>query len=113
MELKDFISQTLSQIIEGVTDAKDLAKQHDAQINPSISSSHAELGKQGMLFSINGAVQIVKFDVALTITEGSGTKGGIGIFSGAINLGSSGESQSQNVSVSRVQFSVPISLPRK
>ena len=53
----------------------------------------------------------VDFDVALTVTEGTGTKGGIGIVAGAFALGSTGQSTAQNSSVSRVQFSVPIAFP--
>jgi hypothetical protein len=113
MDLKDFVSQTLTQIIEGVGEAHSIANQHNAEVNPQIISNHNEMGKQGILWGINGAVQIVKFDVALTVTEGSGTKGGIGVFAGAINLGSSGQSQSSNMSVSRVQFCVPLAMPSK
>ena len=111
MELKDFVSETLSQIIQGVNDAKATANDNNATINPHLTSNHTEMSKQGILWASGQAAQIVKFDVALTVTEGTGTKGGIGIFAGAVNLGSSGESQSENTSVSRIQFSVPIVLP--
>lgn len=112
MDLQEFVKQTLSQIVDGVTDARAQVSDKDGEINPRVNSSHEQLGKQGFLFSSEGIVQIVKFDVALTVGEGKGTKGGIGVFAGAVNLGSSGESNSKNVSVSRVQFSVPLRLPR-
>ena len=53
----------------------------------------------------------VMFDVALTITEGTDTKGGIGVVSGIFNIGSSGQSSNENSSISRVSFSVPLKLP--
>jgi small neutral amino acid transporter SnatA (MarC family) len=53
----------------------------------------------------------VKFDVAVTVGEGTGTKGGIAVFVGAIGLGSQGESKTSQSSVSSIQFEVPISLP--
>lgn len=56
---------------------------------------------------------MVEFDVALTVTEGTGTKGGIGVFVGAINLGSAGESKNENVSISHVRFRVPLQLPQE
>lgn len=112
MDLKEFVSQTLSQIIDGVTDAQDSVSDKGGEINPHLNTSHEQLGKQGFLFTSEGPAQIVQFDVALTVTEGTGTKGGIGIFAGAINLGSSGESSAQNSSVSRVKFSVPLRLPK-
>jgi len=57
-------------------------------------------------------VQFVQFDVALTVKEGTGTKGGIGVFAGVISLGSAGQSSAENASVSRVKFLVPLALPR-
>jgi hypothetical protein len=112
MELNDFVSQTLTQIVEGVKDAQVKLSDSGVEINPHLNSSHSEMGKQGMLWTSSAtAAQIVKFDVALTVTEGTGTKGGIGVFAGAVNLGSSGQSQSENSSVSRIQFSVPMTLP--
>lgn len=55
--------------------------------------------------------ETVSFDVALTIEEGSGTKGGIGVFVGAIGVGSQGQSDSRSTSLSRVTFSVPVIFP--
>lgn len=113
MDLQEFVKQTLTQIIEGVTDAQKQVSEKGGEINPHINTSHEQLGKQGFLFSSEGPVQIVKFDVALTVGEGKGTKGGIGVFAGVVGLGSSGESSSENSSVSRVEFSVPLLLPKK
>jgi hypothetical protein len=112
MELKDFVSQTLTQIIDGVSDAQAAALQAGAQVNPYVNAAGSDLVSQGMLYTEGNAAQVVKFDVALTVSEGTGTKGGIGVFAGAVNLGSAGQSQSENSSVSRVQFSVPVILPR-
>jgi hypothetical protein len=112
MDLKEFVSQTLSQIIDGVTDAQDSVSGKGGAINPHLHATHEQLGKQGFLNTSEGLAQIVEFDVALTVTEGTGTKGGIGMLAGAVNLGSSGESSAQNSSVSRVRFSVPLRLPK-
>ncbi len=85
MDQKDFVSQSLTQIVEGVREARQLA------------------GKW--------VAQVVHFDVALTVTSGIGTKGGIGIAAGIVGLGSTGESKAENTAVSRVKFAVPIVLP--
>ncbi len=78
MELKDFVSQALTQIIDGVKESQSGTKDGDAEINPHLNLSHSEMGKQGILWAASeGAAQIVKFDVALTVTEGTGTKGGV------------------------------------
>jgi hypothetical protein len=107
VDLKDFVSQTLTQIIEGVKAAQEAAKEHGAEVNPDTAG-----GVGSHMTSMSGKnLRNVEFDVALTVAEGTGTKGGIGIVAGAFALGSSGQSTSQNSSVSRVQFSVPLALP--
>jgi len=113
MDLKEFISETLSQIVSGVKGAQESAKRHGAEINPELFGNVQELAKEGIVqTNSGGSTTIVEFDVALTVTEGTGTKGGIGVFTGMVNLGSSGQSKSENISVSRVQFKVPLALPK-
>lgn len=56
-------------------------------------------------------VQNVDFDVALTISSESGTKGGIGVVGGVLNLGSSGESSKEKQAVCHLKLSVPLLLP--
>jgi hypothetical protein len=113
MELRDFVSETLVQIAEGVASAQERSSAIGAHINPKLTGSATFAVQHGFLSSAAGAAQIVGFDVALTVTEGKGTKGGIGIVAGAITLGSSGHSSAENSSVSRVKFSVPLILPVK
>lgn len=113
MDLKEFVTQTLTQIIEGVRDAQTRGKELTAEVNPHLDTSAEQAGKQGFLNAGGQFVPIVQFDVALTVTEGTGTKGGIGVFAGAIFLGSSGQSQNESSSVSRVKFSVPVRLPNQ
>ncbi|MBI1424058.1 MAG: hypothetical protein GC149_11370 [Gammaproteobacteria bacterium] len=111
MDLKEFISETMIQIISGVVEAQEQAKNIGGTVSPRLTAG-SEFGAQhGFLRSEGGAAQIVQFDVALTAKEGSGTKGGIGIVSGIVSLGTSGQSQEENASVSRVKFSVPLILP--
>ena len=112
MDLKDFISQTLVQIAEGVSDSSARIKELGGRVNPHVTSEHKELSRHGMLWSSGSAGHVVSFDVALTVNTGTGTKGGIGIFAGAVNLGSSGESKAESSSVSRVSFTVPLILPQ-
>jgi hypothetical protein len=111
MNLQDFISQALSQIIEGVAAAQEAADKRGATVNPQLTGTTDSLASQGLLWSGDATAQVVQFDVALTTTEGTGTKGGIGVFVGAVTLGSSGQSKSESSSVSRVKFAVPITLP--
>ena len=114
MDLKSFVSQTLIQIVEGVNEAHSAVKAKGASVNPSFAGDVKNLPKSGFYHIGSGQLaQCVEFDVALTVSEGTDTKGGIGVFSGVINLGSSGQSTNESVSVSRVKFTVPLGLPTK
>ncbi len=113
MELKEFITAVLTEIIDGVkASQRDTEYAREGEINPLLATNQGSLQNQGRLVSRYGQlVQTVKFDVAVTVEEGTGTKGGIGIFIGAVGLGSQGESKASQASVSRIQFEVPVGLP--
>ena len=113
MDLREFVKETLSQIVQGVKEAQALAASHGGEVSPDMSrQAGSTFSASGFVHGPNGTtVQFVAFDVALTVTEGTGTKGGIGVVTGMFNLGSAGESRAENSSLSRVKFGVPLSLP--
>ena len=112
MKLKDFVAETLKEIIDGVIDAQSHYEDKGGKIASGISYAGATANAVGVWNTDTHApAQVVEFDVAVTATEGTETKGGIGVFVGAIGLGSHGKSESSNSSVSRIKFSVPILLP--
>ena len=112
MNLKDFVSETLSEIIEGVKNVKQDEAKFGAEINPDVFGDTKDIVRQGLLkMSGSKTVTIVDFDVAVTAIEGQGAKGGVGVFAGAIGLGGQGESKIENSTVSRIKFSVPVALP--
>lgn len=111
MELREFVAETIKQIAAGVKDAQAAHDDHGGFVNPHLSTTAELAVKHGVLIASGRAVQLVQFDVALTVTEGTGTKGGIGIFAGAFSVGSSGQSNEQSSSVSRIKFFVPLVLP--
>src|SRR5689334_13522410 len=84
MDLKDFVSQTLCQIIEGVKDAQSKASEHGGNINPRFARGSPERFSDHGLMHLHsgGFAQFVQFDVALTATSGTGTKGGVGVVAG-------------------------------
>lgn len=113
VNLESFINQTLRQIIGGVKEAQSDAHLSGAVVNPGVYSNAEHLGKMGFIGTGDSGVvaQVVHFDVALTATAGTDTKGGVGVVAGVVTLGSTGASRNENTSVSRVQFSVPVTLP--
>ena len=112
MELKEFITATLTQIIDGVTAAQYDAAQQGGEINPPVFTRPDKGQDRLQHMDIASAlIQEVSFDVAVTAVEGTQTKGGIGVFIGVVGLGSQGQSNTSTQSVSRIKFSVPIMLP--
>ena len=111
MELKDFVSQSIVQICDGVADAR---RQKGADVvNPGISMriSDKDLHNRGNLVAERGRIiREIEFDVAVTTSEGTKTKGAIGILVAGLGLGSQGQTDKASGSVSRIKFSVPIAF---
>ena len=112
MRLQEFVTESLAEIVRGVRDAQKDPDMADAKINPTRLTLGNKITEASMYdYQLGIVAQMIEFDVAVTAEEGKGTKGGIGIFAGAIGLGSQGQSESKNMSVSRLKFKVPLMLP--
>ena len=112
MELKDFVAETLRQIIDGVKVAQEYGIGQGATVNPNNIFYRADQGVVVLQDRETGAIaKEIEFDVAVTVIEGTQTKGGIGVFVGPIGIGSQGQSNVSNQSISRIKFSVPVVLP--
>ena len=110
MELRDFVAETIKQVIDGVILAQQHAREKGAHVNPPLNFS-ADQGLQLWDRDTAQPVQTISFDVAVTAAEGTKTQGGVAVFAGAFGLGSKGQSDKSNETVNRIQFSVPLSLP--
>lgn len=111
MRLQNFISETLKEIIAGVKEAQSFAASQGARVNPPWRKT-LKLQACSVRDAYTGQLlQNVEFDVAVTLTEESEAKGGAGIFVAAIGLGVQGKTDISSSSISRVKFSVPVSLP--
>jgi len=112
MDLKDFVKNTLIQIVDGVAEAEKELEQKGASVNPIGGYfDQKQLGGRSWTFE-DGVTEIVGFDVALTNSEKEGSSAGIGVLLGGINLGAKGKSEEAVTSVTRIKFSVPILLPQ-
>ena len=112
MQLDDFVAETLSQIVNGVSKARKETGLTGIGVRPSGAPAVNASNPDVVLTEGRVAAQSVRFDVALTVTENTGTSAKVGVVSGIINGSGAMEGQSQNSSVSRVQFSIPVLLPR-
>ena len=113
MQLDEFVSETLQQLMTGVHNAQEHAQELGGQVNP-----------HGARFTTKGAsptgyrrndmapVHLVEFDVALTVAEGQKVKGGLVVLvAGLLGAGARAEKENTASRVSRVRFAVPVMYP--
>lgn len=112
MDLKEFTKQTLLQIVEGAHEANNALASSSARVLIE-APRHA---KKYIYNSSDVAINVidVDFDVAITATETEGANGGGGIkVMGVFNAGGEIESRTENQTVSRVKYTIPLVLGSK
>ncbi len=112
MNLQEFVTQTIIAIINGVADAK--TKLGEDRVNPEVDAfdrNHNAANSVRLMDKKGNIMRNVTFDVAVTASQDTGTKGSIGIFVAGVGLGTQGQTEKSNSTVSRVQFTVPVILP--
>jgi len=112
MRLDGFITEVLTQVFTGISDAKRIAGDTGFQVNPWISTGASDTGGILLDRETKTPLQNVEFDVAVTTVESEQAKGGAGLFVAGFGLGGQTQTDAQNTVVSRIKFSVPIALPR-
>lgn len=85
MELKYFISETLSQLIEGVVKAQSKVQASGGRISPHVQTPSDPKSLYGRT-NDKLPVIFVDFDISIEAQEGTGTKGGIGVVADVIQL---------------------------
>ena len=111
MELKEFITSTLMQIVEGIEVAQKRLKQNgsEAIINTNMTrdtDGHLVTGGR------RRSVELVEFDVAIVASEGSEMKAGGGITVVSVFKAEAGGKSNQSTgSESRIKFKIPMSYP--
>lgn len=114
MDLKEFIKTVLIDIVEGVEQAKIETDGKAGHVCPSMSPAYAEKAKI-QFNALNGYYyQQAEFDVAVTAenkTDG-GVKAGVKVL-GLMEAGMGGNVSSNNSTISRIKFHVPLGLAPK
>ncbi|MBD8686610.1 MULTISPECIES: hypothetical protein [unclassified Rhizobium] len=104
MDLKEFVSSALVDIIEGVKDAREKGGKDAEGIASNLRVKIDKL-PQGLMQDGNGAVySVIDFDVA--VTASSKTDGSVGIKVAVFSLG--GSAGGEDVTSSRIKFTVPM-----
>ena len=115
MNLQEFVTTTITQIIDGIRDAQDQQEGGEASLNPSVSNlaSLNALPQAKYEDGTLGVLQNIGFDVEVTVLDSSDRHGTFVLQVGGVGRRLGGyESGSAPVGASRVRFRVPILLPR-
>ena len=118
MELKDFVSATLLEILEGVKNAQGKAKNFGAIISPELGpQAQGALQSKGVQISNTlQVIEFVEFDVSITTSENTEADNNLnaGIKIQIFNVGASANEKTSNNSQSqhKIKFKVPLVYPR-
>jgi hypothetical protein len=113
MELKEFVSQSLLQIFQGLNQAKDEAKDIGGSIGaivPTPNNNNSYTNIIGYTQNYK-PVTLIDFDILLNTVDENKSKAGAGLFVAALGIGAQSGSVSSNNQFNRLRFSVPVVLP--
>lgn len=111
MNVQEFVADTLVQIASAVNDANTRLAEAKTQVlaNPSGGSENSSYGSTPVKVS---DIQMIRFDIAVTAESGTLTKGNAGVGIAVLKLNTLGESSKSHANVSRIEFQIPLRLPR-
>ena len=110
MDLKEFITETITGIVEATSELQQKYEGKGVIINPPLSLQNPNLYEEGGSSHIYRSVETVEFDVAVSVEKGTDVdaKASMRIF--AAEAGAGGKRNTRNETVNRIKFSVPIAL---
>ena len=112
MDLKEFTKQTLVQIVEGIQEANNSFASCGAKVMNESPANPVRYVRDANGNNIN--VIEVDFDVAITTTESDGVNGSVGLkVVPLINIGGGTESKTENQTISRIKYTLPLVLSKK
>jgi len=116
MDIQTFVSETLRQVVDGIRSAqKTVAKESTgAKINPrGITALAKNANGQRQPHDIDTKLPIhqIEFDIAVTVSESAEGKAGGGLLVAGLGIGGQKTAATENLSVSRVSFTVPVVWP--
>lgn len=109
MNLDEFIKEVLTQVISGIRDAQQV--EGGAFIVPSGDGGHNYATHPRVSSSARLKSTIIDFDIALTAEDSSKVAGGGGLKVLGIGANVQGDKSSKDITVSRIQFAIPVLLP--
>ena len=115
IELKEFVTSVICQIMDGVADAQAQSQgvdHSDSLIAPTFVQMRERLGSNtAQADKHKVGLRMVEFDVAVSASERGTTEGRAGVFVAGLGGGVKGGVESEQGHVNRIRFAIPIILP--
>lgn len=99
IDLKEFVTETIKQVVEGAKEAGHYLKEN------------VDYEKDGYFQIGNGTMQKIDFDISVTSSESSKTEGKAGISIKVLDFGIKDAGGESSSSINKIKFSVPIAIP--
>ena len=109
MQISEFVSQTLIQIVKGVELANTEFKKISQSAEADPSKAFVKSG-DAVVSALTPDIHEIHFDIAVTVESSKETQGSAGVGISVVKLNTQGQSSNSNSSISRVSFSIPLKL---
>jgi hypothetical protein len=111
MELKQFITEALTQIAEGIEDTQRHLQDRGSKAIVNTNMTATDVGHV-VTGGRRRPVEFIEFDVAILADEGTETKAGVGLtVASLLRLDAGGKTNQSRGSESRIKFKIPMSYP--
>lgn len=113
MDLKDFVAESISSIVQGIVEAQDSATKLGASINPGGLMRDVKNVTDNSIWdnSNSNYAQPISFDIAITAEDSASGGGKVKVLSGLLSGELGGKTGTKNILASRIQFTVPVLFP--
>ena len=110
MELKEFITQTLININQGIIDAQEQSKESGIVINPK-NIKKRDNNIYEVCNGYSAPIQEIEFNIVVNVAEGKDSKIAVGAFTGMLSGGVSNTNQNNSSTQTTIKFNLPVQFP--
>jgi len=113
MEIKEFVAETITQIIDGVRIAQDYAKTVGAVVNAGEKYGSYEEDQNEQAKFTSPLAQNIEFEVYITTSDSTQVQKGLQVFFPPLKSGLSATDKTAESSFNRILFNIPVAYPRQ
>lgn len=121
MDLKNFVKDTITQLIEGIKEAQDNLKGSGAIVSPNDIRT-VDASSQPLIFmyekdktnkdrTYTRNVSLLEFDVAIVVEQEKSGGGKLGVNVLSMGIEGGGKAKQSDSKTNRSKFNIPIALP--